>query len=150
MWYQYLIEVFSYAFQITGAIILVRWSVNNIDKRIKANCLQGHMGLMLKPSQTGVALSLSKQELQEKAKEAYKAFTAALCILLGYGIAVIAERTGEKRCLILVQVLLCVGILRAISGLLINYYARKKYPNDILMEEEEISEGTTAFFPVED
>ena len=86
---QVIINVASFSFQISGAIILLLSYLTNADQKIKRMCLDEHTGPLWGIfDKDGLSTPVSKEQLQSNAKIFYKNSFAFLNILIGYTCAI--------------------------------------------------------------
>lgn len=78
-----LITVFSFSFQIAGAVLLLLWSIRKCDAKIKEQCLESAGILSFQFDETGVYIDIPKDDLQAVAKVTYKNIAAFVDILIG-------------------------------------------------------------------
>ena len=142
--------VLSYAFQISGAIILLNWTVSNFDDRVKRRFFQPHKGLILSGPEDDMKITLEKEELQRTAIEVLKGGTAAANIMIGYVFAIFMETTITSKWVVVLAVLLCAGAILSAEHFLLKCIAKRKYPQDIQLSGTETPEGTAAFRRVGD
>lgn len=146
-----IITVLSFAFQISGAIILLNWSVSNLDNRIKAKCFDQHTSLTLETTSDGIKIRLRKDDLQRYAIELYKSVVAIANILIGYSCAIFMEDNIVSKYVTLLLVVVAVAAILLVEKLVIEKLARKKYNVDLLLGDKEykIPYGMVAFKKIE-
>ena len=144
---QTIATVASFAFQISGAIILLLWYLTNSDKKIKQMCLDEHDGpLWGSFGKLGITTVLSKNDLQTKAKTFYQNTFAFVDILIGYTCAIFADSTTLCPCCIFTFVVVATVIILGIEILLSKKLAKANYPSDqrVKLDDSELKPGTTA------
>lgn len=145
------ITILSFSFQIAGALILLSWTISNLDKKVVLEHLAQHDGLILKKEDNEMKVELKKDKLQAVTVVRYKNFFAAVNISIGYTCAIFAQNTDySKSCTFLMVVMLTALIILAEFSLA-KHIAKKMYPNDLLLSDSEIKipEGTVGYEIVE-
>ena len=140
---QIIVTIASFAFQISGAIILLLWYLINSDKKIKQSCLEDHDGILwFNMDRTTV---LSKEDLQAKAKVFYQNTFAFVDILIGYTCAIFADNTALCPCCIFSFVVIVTVAILGIELLASKRLARVNYPNDqrVKLDDLTLKPGTT-------
>lgn len=141
---QTIATVASFAFQISGAIILLLWYLTNSDKKIKQMCLEEHDGVFIFDFDGSTVLP--KENLQSKAKTFYQNTLAFADILIGYTCAIFATNTTLCSCCIFTFVVVATVIILGIEILLSKKLAKANYPSDqrVKLDDSELKPGTTA------
>ena len=123
-----IITVLSYAFQISGAAILLIWCLKGSDKQIKQSCVEQHSGpLWLNFDNT---TTLPKEDLQQTAKVLYQNICAFADLLIGYTCAIFVQNTGVSSWLIFIFVAIVTIIIIAVENIISHKKALRKYPTD--------------------
>lgn len=125
---QIIVTVASFAFQISGAIILLLWYIINSDRKIKQACLEDHDGILLFDMDGTTALS--KEVLQAKAKVFYQNTFAFVDILMGYTCAIFADNTALCPSCIFSFVVIATVVILGIELLISRGLAKAKYSTD--------------------
>ena len=111
------IYVLSIAFQLSGALLLLLFSISvnrkNVIKRFYGN------GIIKKDNNSNT-LIYSKDAFKETFKITYISKISFGCIALGYILGVFAENNNQNKLEILLWIIICT-----ISIMLISYYAAK-------------------------
>lgn len=131
------ITVSSFSFQISGATILLLWSLKKCDKRIKENCINNGSNWIEFDDSGKSHTTLSKTSLQHNAKVVYLNIAAFIDIILGYACAVFSEDVNICKGLIFLLVIAFTAIIIALEKLLVNIIAKAKYSSD---EQYELNE----------
>ena len=76
------VMVASFSFQIAGAIILLLWSLKKCDKKIKESCINDGPNIFEFGGAGKTYTTLSKSELQQKAKVVYLNIAAFIDIII--------------------------------------------------------------------
>lgn len=125
-----IINVSSFAFQIAGAVLLLLWSIQKCDTKIKGQCLQATRFLISEFDETGLYTDIPKEDLQTVAIVTYKNIAAFIDILIGYTCAVFSKETPIPRWSAFVLVIILTAIILWIDNICVSYIARKRYPRD--------------------
>ena len=145
-----IISVASFSFQISGAVLLLIWSLCNQDKKIKSMCLEQHSS-MLWFDLSGYTV-LSKDDVQANAKVVYQNVFAFLNITIGYICAIFVKPIETPALCILGLVALATVVIVILELTLSKVIAKKKYPNDLRVTENDasIKSGAIGLFQTED
>ena len=123
---QFVINVASFAFQISGAILLLLWSLNKCDQKIKKMSLAD--GLDFGDFNGNVTIDCKK--LQSNAKTTYLNILAFLDIIIGYACAIFAKDSGLPPFCIFIWVALVTTIIVLFEQFLSAIIAKVKYSKD--------------------
>ena len=124
-----ILSITSFSFQLSGALILILWSIGSCDKKIKLMCLEQNSG----PLWFGIndTTTLDKDSLQSNAKMVYKNIFELFDIAFGYICEIFVEEPELKRiCIFGIVIVITLGII-LVENWLTNLIARKKYSKDI-------------------
>lgn len=121
--------VFSYAFQLSGALLLLFWSL----KGIKKNILELYFpGTNIIERDEDDNCTLLKEVLQKNAKKIVLNIFSFGNLVVGYLLAVIAEKTLDNCKTLILVIVLTVAII-CVEYILTVVIAIKKYPENILV-----------------
>lgn len=139
---QAIATVASFAFQISGAIILLLWYLTNSDRKIKQMCLEEHDGILMFDFDGSTVLA--KENLQSKAKTFYQNTFAFADILIGYTSAIFANNTTLSPCCIFTFVVITTVVILGIEILLSKALAKINYSSDqrVKLDDSELKPGT--------
>lgn len=121
-----IIVVASFSFQISGAIILLLWSIGNCNKKIEKMCVENDSSHWYDMDNTTL---VSKEELQRSAKTLYLNICAFADILIGYTCAVFVEDTGLSPWYIFGLVLMATLVILLVNITSSSLVAKIKYPH---------------------
>lgn len=124
-----LIAVGSYAFQVSGAVILLLWSLKNCDKKIEQMSLDNDptIGYFDK---TGTYDIIPKEKLQENAKALYKNVAAFLDLVIGYSLAIFMTDVDTKATKLFLYVVIAVVVILFIENCIIDKKAIKRFSDN--------------------
>lgn len=135
----FLVTVASFAFQISGASILLLWSIKKHDKKIEEMCLDQHSGPLWFDFYH--MTKLNKDDLQANARTVYRNICAFLDILIGYCCAIFSNTSRYAPCCIFAATVAATVLIMLAEEAIINRIARRRYPND-----QYIKDGTSALY----
>ena len=126
-----IIAVLSYAFQIAGALLLLLWCIGKCDANVVKDCFSNHPApLWLEMDEKGAYTTVSKENLQESAKNVYLNIASFADLAIGYALAIFVTDLTIPRWLVLIFVAVLVVILLIAERFGIDALAKKKYPKD--------------------
>jgi len=128
------VMVASFSFQIAGATILLLWSLNKCDKTIKESCINDGPNWFEFDDSGKTHTTLSKLELQQKAKVVYLNIAAFIDIIIGYACAIFLEDVDLCKWVILLLVIVLTVVIVIVEKMIVSIIARFKYSNDIEYE----------------
>lgn len=135
-----IISVLSYTFQISGAIILLRWCIVNLDMKVKQACIDNHSGpLWVHLSSSNSSITLSKADLQESAKSIYTNIVAFVDLIVGYSLAIFISDVSISPWYILVFVMFATLFVVCFERFIIDKIASKKYNSDCKVVNDGLS-----------
>lgn len=107
------IIVFSYSFQIAGAVILLLWSFRSCDKKIKEMCISEFGSIPIgKEDKFGMHFTLDRKSLRRNAKNVYLNIAAFFNIIAGYMFAIFVQPVDYSPGLVVLTVaVVTVGLL---------------------------------------
>ena len=129
-----IIMVASFSFQISGAVILLLWSLKKCDKTIKQKCIDGGSNWIEFGDSGKSYTTLSKDELQENARIVYLNIAAFMDIIIGYTCAIFIEDVCLFKWQVLLLVIVSTIIIIALEKLIVNTTAKLKYSRDVKYE----------------
>lgn len=132
--FEIFVIVASFSFQISGAIILLLWSLGKCDNKIKKMCVNRGNPYWL--DMDGNA-TVSKTDLQANAKTVYLNISAFANILLGYTCAIFVEDTYLSAWVVFGLVIIATIVVLCFDYLLTNWIAKVKYPCDQKVKVDE-------------
>lgn len=121
-----IITVASFSFQISGAIILLLWSLRKCDNKVKKMCLEHNLQWL---DFEGNA-TISREKIQANAKTVYLNICAFIDILLGYGCAIFIENLELNKFYIFLLIIGITSVIIIFEKILVNCIAKIKYPKD--------------------
>lgn len=124
---QTIIVVSSFAFQLSGAVILLLWSLRNIDQKIKSISIENNGIPIIDFNNTTV---VSKVDLQKNAKKVYINIAAFLDLVIGYSAAVFAESSSLSSYVVFILVVLATFVIIIIEIFLSGHVAKLRYNTD--------------------
>ncbi len=130
------VMVASFSFQIAGAIILLLWSLKKCDQTIKESCINDEPNWIELDGSGKTYTTLSKSELQQKAKIVYLNIAAFIDIIIGYACAIFLEDVNLYKWVILLLVIVLTAVIVIVEKLIVSIIARFKYSNDIQYETQ--------------
>lgn len=125
-----LISVSSFSFQISGAVLLLLWSLRKCDSKIKEQCLHAGDSLVGNFDETGTYTNIPKDNIQATAKIVYKNIAAFLDILIGYVCAIFSESIPLSKWSILLLVIIQTIVILLIENVVVGAVAKKRYSAD--------------------
>lgn len=125
----FVLFITSFSFQISGAVLLLLWSLTKCDKKIKKMSTESNL-YWRTIDDKGEKICLPKEKLQENAKMVYKNIFAFFDILIGYFSAIFLGETQQCTCKKFVGVLISVFIIVLVEILIAKWIAKIKYKND--------------------
>ncbi len=126
-----IIAVLSYAFQLAGALLLLLWCIGKCDANVVKGCFNNHpTPLRLEMDERGYYTMVAKEDLQESAKNVYLNITTFADLAIGYALAIFVTNVTISRWLVLTFVAVLVVILLLAECFGIAALAKKKYPTD--------------------
>lgn len=142
-----IVTVLSFAFQISGALILLGWYGAKVDRIIKEKSIAQHTGLILDGSLEEIKAKIKREDIQRTANDVYKTLTAIVDIIIGYTCAIFAEASETPKCKIFLLVCVATAIIIVLESAIIKIVVEKKYRDDITADEKDlqIPAGTVAY-----
>lgn len=126
-----IIAILSYAFQLAGALLLLLWCIGKCDANVVKGCFNNHpTPLWLEMDERGYYTTVAKEDLQESAKNVYLNITTFTDLAIGYALAIFVTDVTIPRWLVLTFVAVLVVILLLAERFGIDALAKKKYPKD--------------------
>lgn len=122
--------------QLSGAMILIIWSLGSCDKKIKSMCLDqsnGPLWLDMFDSTT-----VDKESLQSNARTVYENIAAFVDIAIGYACAIFVEDSELNKMYIFGMVIIGTILIVRLESRLIKVIAQRKYPQDIKISKNEV------------
>ena len=137
-----IIAIMSYAFQISGAALLLLWSIGKCDKKIKQMCIAEHSGgLIGTEDEQGTHITIDSKSLRRNAKTVYLNIAAFIDIILGYTLAIFARPVDCSPLRVLAMVIAgTTGILLLNVGIVV-LIAKIKYGKDVEICDKQNSSG---------
>ena len=120
------INACSFSFQISGAIILLLWSLRKCDTRIKKMCLESNLQWLDFDGNT----IISKKKLQSNAKNVFLNVCAFVNIAIGYGCAIFSQPTEICEWLLFLIVIATTTLIIVIEFIIVTIIAKLKYPTE--------------------
>lgn len=121
-----IIAVLSYAFQIAGALLLLLWCIGKCDANVVKDCFRNHPApLWLEMDEKGAYTTVSKEDLQESAKNVYLNIASFADLAIGYALAIFVTNLTIPRWLVLIFVAVLVVILLIAERFGIDALAKK-------------------------
>ena len=132
-----MVFILSYAFQISGAIILLLWSFASLCRiKIKVLDLYFPDSSVIERDNDDMCI-LSKDKLRKATIEIFKNIFAFLDLVIGYSLAIFAEQKFEN-CKAFLLIVISTALITVIECLATGAVARLKYPKDVVMPFAEI------------
>lgn len=131
-----IITIASFSFQISGAVILILWSLGSCDKKITSMCLEQNNGPLWLDMDDNIIID--KESLQFNAKTVYKNIFAFFDIAIGYICAMFAESSGLRKICVFGIVIIVTTVIVILESWLTKVIAQRKYPQDIKLSKNAI------------
>ena len=125
----FVLFITSFSFQISGAVLLLLWSLTKCDKKIKKMSTESNL-YWIEIDDKGEKIGLSKEKLQKNARTVYKNILAFFDILIGYFSAVFLKETQQGAWEKFVGVLILTIIIVFVEILIAKCIAKRNYPKD--------------------
>lgn len=137
--------VFSYVFQLSGALLLLLWSLKGIRKN--AIDLYFPSSSIVERDDDNIC-RLLKEILQKNAKTVILSVFSFVDLIVGYLIAILSEKQyGNCKTFLLVSIF-TLGVV-GIEYLLAVIIAKKRYPQDVFVSYEELEKRGIATMATE-
>ena len=133
-----IIAVLSYAFQLAGALLLLLWCVGKLDAKIVKGCLDNRPDPRAgRFDKDGCYRKLSKEELQESAKNVYLNIATFANLVIGYTLAIFMTDVCIPRWCVLICVIVVVALILGFEHFIVRVIAKRKYHTDRKIYEDE-------------
>lgn len=124
------IQVLSFAFQISGAVLLLLWSLGKCDTRIKDICLNDGVPSWGAFDEHGTYSVLGKDTLRRTAKTVYRNIFAFADIIIGYALAIFITDTVVPNWVILILVAFSTAVILMLEYIATAIIAAIRYRHD--------------------
>lgn len=131
-----IIYVFSIAFQVSGALILLEFLGKDVDKKIRYNTVHENDGIpMWIMDDNGKYTDLDQKDLQRHAELLYKNIVAFAFIVIGYALGIFGDTAGNKW-IIFIAVIGTTFISMLLSRCIIRMIVKRKYDKPVRQYED--------------
>lgn len=130
---------FSYAFQISGAIILLLWSLKSVKQNVFELYFPGSN--VIERDENDICI-LDKEKLQKGLQTILQNIFAFVDLIVGYSMAIFAEKLFEN-CKTFVIVWILTLTITGIEHLTAVIIAKIRYPKDISIAFDEVQKYKT-------
>lgn len=125
----------SYAFQISGAIILLLWSWKGIKKDVFSDLYFPDSNIIIRDKNN--ICVFPKERLQKETKNIFLNVFAFVDLVVGYSFAIFAEKLVENNKTFTATVILAIAIT-AIEYLEADIISKIRYPQDVRKPFDEV------------
>lgn len=125
------ITVLSYSFQLAGALLLLLWCIGKCDANVVKGCFDNYSNpRWIECDEKGTFTIVSKDNLQESAKNVYLNIVSFANLAFGYALAIFMTETLISRWAILFCVIITVAIILVLEYFCVDRKAKKRYNTD--------------------
>lgn len=126
-----IIAILSYSFQLAGALLLLLWCIRKCDTNVIKGCFENHANpLWMEWDKDGEFTRISKEDLQDSAKNVYLNIATFADLVIGYTMAIFMTDVDIPRWCLLIYVLIAVILILGGEYFGIDRGVKKKYNVD--------------------